>query len=301
MTIQQLRYLSAVVECGSISKAAQKLYVSQPSVSAVIHALEDELDISVFSRSSKGITITQEGRELLKMGNKILQDVDYVREFFSSSEQKTVPSFYVSSQHYDFVATAFEQFVVSSDKELYAYGLIQGQTGTVLENVSKQYSNLGVIFQSDVNRHSMQKTLADKHLVFHPLVKTTPHVFVAHNHPLSEKPVVNVSELLEYPCIRYEQDYADPAFFSEEMILSDFYPPKVLYISIGLMRECSAYDIGTGIIGPRLRESLRAIPIAGEDVVEVGWISLKGKALQPLEKKFIAILKKHIEAGSSHA
>ena len=304
MTIQQLRYLSAIVECGSISKAAQKLYVSQPSISAAVRALEDELGITVFARSAKGITVTGEGRELLKMGNRILQDADYVREFFSSSEKETTPSFYVSSQHYDFVVTAFEQFVRSMDPEMYAYGLIQGQTGTVLENVAKQYSDLGVIFLSDVNRHSMQKTLADRHLVFHPLVKTAPHVFVDRSHPLAGRPVVRAAELLKYPCIRYEQDFADPAFFSEEMILSDFYPPKVLYISdlyisVGLRRECGAYDIGTGIIGPRLRENLCAIPIDTEDVVEVGWISLKGKTLRPLEKKFISILKKHIETGSS--
>lgn len=108
MTIQQLRYLSAVVECGSISKAAQKLYVSQPSVSAVIHALEDELDISVFSRSSKGITITQEGRELLKMGNKILQDVDYYTEREDFKLQEVL--FHVSTR--DHTAAQTSRFCV---------------------------------------------------------------------------------------------------------------------------------------------------------------------------------------------
>ena len=100
MTIQQLKYISAVEKYGSITKAAQKLYVSQPSVSAVIHALEEELGIEIFVRSAKGITITEQGRELLKMGNKILHDVDYIEEFFSAPGKEEKPSFYVASQHF---------------------------------------------------------------------------------------------------------------------------------------------------------------------------------------------------------
>lgn len=74
MTLQQLKYISMVEKCGSFSKAAQKLYVSQPSVSSLVHALEEELGITVFTRSSSGIAITNEGRQLLKLSNKLLRD-----------------------------------------------------------------------------------------------------------------------------------------------------------------------------------------------------------------------------------
>ena len=302
MTIQQLKYVSAVEKYGSITKAAQKLYVSQPSVSAVIHALEEELGIEIFIRSAKGIVLTEEGRELLKMGNKILHDVDNIGDFFSGPGKGEKPSFYVSSQHYDFVETAFEQFVNSFPDKQYSFGLMYGQTVTVLENVRKQYCNLGVIFLSKVNRSHMEKTLSDRHLAFHSLATTVPHIFVSRDHPLAGKPSVTAEELMAYPCICFEQDNADPEFFSEEMLLSDFYPSKMLFIndlysSTNLIRECRAYDIGTGIMGKRLREHLCAIPIETDDTVEIGWISLKGNALKPIEKKFLQILKKHIEEG----
>ena len=74
MTLQQLKYISMVEKCGSFSKAAQKLYVSQPSVSSLVHALEEELGITIFTRSSSGIAITNEGRQLLKLSNKPLRD-----------------------------------------------------------------------------------------------------------------------------------------------------------------------------------------------------------------------------------
>lgn len=67
MTLQQLIYVSMVERCGSFSKAAQKLYVSQPSVSNLVHGLEEELHITIFQRTPSGVVVTNEGRELLKL------------------------------------------------------------------------------------------------------------------------------------------------------------------------------------------------------------------------------------------
>ena len=67
MTLQQLKYVSMVERCGSFSKEAQKLYVSQPSVSNLVHGLEEELHITIFQRTPSGVVVTTEGRELLKL------------------------------------------------------------------------------------------------------------------------------------------------------------------------------------------------------------------------------------------
>ena len=302
MTIQQLKYVAAVEQYGSISKAAQKLYVSQPSVSAAIHALEEELGIRIFIRSARGITITEQGRELLRMSNKILHDTEYIKEFFSVPEKEEKNGLYIASQHYDFVSTAFEEFVGSTSVQQYSFGLIHGQTAEILENVRKQYCDLGIIFLSDVNRSHMEKALSDRHLEFHSLAVTVPHVFVSREHPLADRLSVKQEELIDYPCICYEQDYADPGFFSEEIILTDFYPRKMLYVndlysSTNLIRACNAYDIGTGIIGKRLRETLCVIPIETDDTVEIGWIGLKGKTLKPIEERYLQTLEKHIREG----
>lgn len=145
MTLQQLKYISMVEKCGSFSKAAQNLYVSQPSVSSLVHALEEELGITIFTRSSSGIAITNEGRQLLKLSNKLLRDADYIDEYFQRSAEGPKPSFFISSQHYDFVVSAFEEFVGGLDADRYTLGLNQNQTSVVIESVRKQSSDLGVI------------------------------------------------------------------------------------------------------------------------------------------------------------
>lgn len=271
MTLQQLKYISMVEKCGSFSKAAQKLYVSQPSVSSLVHALEEELGITVFTRSSSGIAITNEGRQLLKLSNKLLRDADYIDEYFQRSAEGPKPSFFISSQHYDFVVSAFEEFVGGLDADRYTLGLNQNQTSVVIESVCKQSSDLGVIFLSDVNRRHMERLLEDNNLAFHRLVQARPHAFLSVTHPLAGRRSIRTDELMEYPCIVYEQTADSPGFFSEEMMLPNFYPPKVvyisdLYVSTALMRSRNAYDVGTGVISPRLAREVACVPIGTEDI-----------------------------------
>lgn len=299
MTLQQLKYVAMVEKCGSFSKAAKELYVSQPSISNLVHALENELGITIFVRSASGITITNEGRELLKLANKLIRDADYITEYFYSNDTEEKMSFFVSSQHYDFVAAAFKSFCNAIDSRQYMVGLSQTKTADIIEDVRKQYSNMGVIYLSNLNRNHMQKVLFDNNLEFHCLAKTVPHIFCSTSHPLAKKSSVKPEELLDYPLITYEQTDDSPGFFQEEMILSDFYPKKViyisdLYISTALMEECNAYDIGTGIITKQLSQKLACIPIEVEDTVEIGWISLKNKNLTPVEDMFLMHLKEQI-------
>ena len=302
MTLQQLKYISMVEKCGSFSRAAQKLYVSQPSISNLVNSLEEELGITIFTRSSTGIAITNEGRELLKLSNRLLRDADYISEYFLGGADRQKPTFFVSSQHYDFVVSAFEEFLGQIDADAYTLGLNQTQTAAVIEDVRKQYSDIGVIFLSDVNRRHMSRVLEDNNLAFHPLLRSTPHAFMSIRHPLARRPQVKPEELMDYPCIVYEQNADSPAFFSEEMILPNFYPPKTvyisdLYVSTALMRHCNAYDVGTGVISPRLAQEVACVPIDTEDTVDIGWIGIQGRALRPIEETFLHCLTGQLQAA----
>ena len=112
----------------------------------------------------------------------------------------------------------------------------------------------------------MERVLEDNNLAFHRLVQARPHAFLSVTHPLAGRRSIRTDELMEYPCIVYEQTADSPGFFSEEMMLPNFYPPKVvyisdLYVSTALMRSCNAYDVGTGVISPRLAREVACVPI----------------------------------------
>ncbi len=73
VSLQQMRYIIEVAECGSINAASQQLYVSQPTLSTTIKDIERELGISIFNRTNRGITLTNEGIEFVGYARQILQ------------------------------------------------------------------------------------------------------------------------------------------------------------------------------------------------------------------------------------
>ena len=117
MTLLQLKYISTVAKCGSFSKAAQVLYVSQPGISKMVCALEEELGITIFVRSAAGITLTAEGRELLNMGERLLTDAEHISQHFSQDLSKTHETLSVSSQHYCFAIDAMMAYQNTYQKE----------------------------------------------------------------------------------------------------------------------------------------------------------------------------------------
>ena len=110
MTLQQLKYLVAVAECKNITAAAEKLFISQPSLSAAIHSLEKEMGVNAFARSNKGISITKEGEELLSYARNLLEQAAIMKERFCTDTNRK-PKFSISCQHYSFAVNAFVEVV----------------------------------------------------------------------------------------------------------------------------------------------------------------------------------------------
>ena len=103
MTIQQLKYALMVAETTSLNEAARQLYISQPSLSFAIKALEDEIRVTIFERTKKGMKVTKEGREFLRKAKVVVQQFEALDGHFSEGVEEKL-SFAVSSQHYTFVS-----------------------------------------------------------------------------------------------------------------------------------------------------------------------------------------------------
>ena len=135
MTLQQLTYLVTVAECGNITDAAERLFLSQPSLSAAIHNLEKEMGVTAFVRSNKGVTVTQEGEELLSFARMLLEQADIMQEHFGVGK-KRVPKFCVSCQHYSFAVNAFVEVVKEYNADQYGFILRETQTGEIIDDVA---------------------------------------------------------------------------------------------------------------------------------------------------------------------
>ena len=71
MTIQQIRYAIVIAQTGSMNKAAEKLYITQPSLTGAVRELEKELGITIFYRSGRGVSLTNDGQEFLMYARQV--------------------------------------------------------------------------------------------------------------------------------------------------------------------------------------------------------------------------------------
>lgn len=125
MTLVQLRYLIQVAESGSISAAAEKLFIAQPSLSKAIAELESEMGVTIFARSSRGVELTEEGARFLAYARQVVEQADMLeQEYKGGSHIRRV--FGVSAQHYAFVVNAFVELVREYAADRYEFSLRVG-------------------------------------------------------------------------------------------------------------------------------------------------------------------------------
>ena len=144
MTLQQLIYLVTAAECGNMTEAAAKLYISQPSLSAAIRNLEEEMGVTAFSRTNKGITVTREGEELLSYARMLLEQSENMKDHFCNSKHQ-IPKFSVSCQHYSFAVNAFVDVIKTFDADRYRSSLLTGQDMHLGPPLPLESSELGTV------------------------------------------------------------------------------------------------------------------------------------------------------------
>ncbi|WP_462406141.1 LysR family transcriptional regulator [Gracilibacillus sp. Marseille-QA3620] len=295
MTLQQLKYVIEVARSRSISKAAQNLFISQPSLSNALKELENELRIVMFIRTNKGITMTPEGVEFLGYARQVVEQADLLENRYAGA-QSTQQHFSVSSQHYAFAVSAFVRLLKNYDREEYEFSLRETKTYEIIEDVKNLHSEIGILYLNDFNEKVISKFLREGNLLFHELFTATPHVFISSGNPLAKQEYVTLNDLLPYPYLSFEQGDYNSFYFSEE-ILSTISRPKNIHVSdratlFNLLIGLNGYTISTGVISRELNGSdIVSVPLRVDEEIRVGYITHKNVKNSPLANIYIEYLK----------
>lgn len=298
MTLQQLKYIITVAECGSISSAAKKLLVAQPSLSKSISELEGEMNITIFLRSNRGVCLSEEGSKFLSYARQVMEQANLLESQYKQKEPvKKV--FSVSAQHYSFVVSAFVRLVKEYDKNRYEFTLRETATRDIIEDVRTFRSELGVLFLSHFNRDILLKILHQAELSFTPLFQAKPHIFVSKKNPLAKRDMVTLQDLKPFPRLTYEQGLTNSFYFSEELHSTEE-SPKSITISdratlFNLLIGLNGYTISSGILSSNLNgTNIVSIPLESSEIMEIGYISHQNMPLSAMSRRYLFHLKSYI-------
>ncbi|MFB5763263.1 LysR family transcriptional regulator [Paenibacillus medicaginis] len=294
MTLQQLRYVIEIANCGSMSEAAKRLFISQPSLSNAIKELESELGITIFERTNRGISLSIEGMEFLGYARQMIEQADFIENRYNG-KQHSSNRFAVSTQHYAFAVDAFVRLMKQSELSDYSFHLRETQTYEIVDDVRTLRSDVGILYINERNSKVLNKLFSDGSLKFTPLFNTHPHVFIRAGHPLAGNKTILLEDISPYPFISFEQGDNNSLHFAEEMVAAASIDKSIKVNDratlSNLLAGTDAYTIGTGLLASELEEnSFITIPVENGEMFTVGWITHKERKPSPIASAYIDLL-----------
>ena len=294
MTLQQLKYAVTVAECGTISTAAEKLFISQPSLTTAIRELETEMGVTIFSRTNRGVIVSREGEEFLGYARQILSQAQLLQERFSGREQGE-KRFAVSSQHFNFTVLAFSRLVQNFRGPRYSFHFRETTTYEVLEDVSQLRSEVGILALNEDNERFLRRMFGKLGLEFTELKRVQAELFVSAEHPLAGRRFVTVEDVSPYPCITFEQGEHNGQFFFEGLSAVAAQSPKTICVreratEYQLLRALNGFSPDVGV-SAMYREEFVSLPLEPKQFHTIGYILRRDVTPSPMTLEYIQALR----------
>lgn len=308
MTLAQLHYILVIAEAGSLNKAAERLYVAQPSLTSALQELERELGIVIFYRGGRGMTLTNDGAEFISYARQLYTQYENIMDRYNRNSN-IKRKFCISMQHYSFAVKAFVEMMHKFDTLKYEFAIRETQTQSVILDVSTQRSEIGILYRDEFNAPVIDKQLSHNALIFHPLINCDAHVYLWKGHPLAKHERIRFSELVPYPCLSFEQGDTNSFYYSEEILSTLDYPRMIKATDratmLNLMIGVQGYMLCSGIICEELNgENFVTIPYEGDSEhpnanMEIGYIVKKNMILSEMGECYLRELNKYLREHQS--
>ena len=303
MTLLQLKYALTIADAGSMNRAAEQLFTSQPTLTNAVKELERESGIQIFNRSSRGVTVTAEGVEFLRYARQVCQQYELLESKYSD-KSNVKRKFGVSTQHYSFVDKAFVEMVKQFDTLRFDFAIRETKTTEVIQDVGEMRSEIGVLYQSDYNRKVISKLLRDNDLEFHKLIDCHAYVYLWRGHPLANEASITLEQLADYPCLSFEQGSQSSSFLAEEILPENEYSRAIhtndRATMLNLMVGLNGFTLCSGIICEELNgTNYVAVPYQEDDTnrnstMEIGYICKRGFTISEIGEVFLREIRRYL-------
>ncbi|HEU7257301.1 TPA: LysR family transcriptional regulator [Streptococcus pneumoniae] len=250
MNIQQLRYVVAIANSGTFREAAEKMYVSQPSLSISVRDLEKELGFKIFRRTSSGTFLTRRGMEFYEKSQELVKGFDIFQNQYANPEEEK-DEFSVASQHYDFLPPTITAF-----SERYPdyknFRIFESTTVQILDEVAQGHSEIGIIYLNNQNKKGIMQRVEKLGLEVIELIPFHTHIYLREGHPLAQKEELVMEDLADLPTVRFTQEKDECLYYSENFVdtsaSSQMFNVTDRATLNGILERTDAYATGSGFL-----------------------------------------------------
>lgn len=303
MDVSYFNYIIETAEEGSISKAAKKLYISQSYLSKIIQDVENKFNLTIFTRTNKGVRLTKEGRTFINYAKNILFEYKNIVDMRYLNLDK-IKNLRVTTANSSLVTETFLKVVEKYDeKGKTNLKIKETDSAEVIRDIYYNDADIGIINIEPNEKRTILKDLEGKKISYKYLLSFGSYVVVGRNHELAERSVLTPEELKGYGLVRYSTEslpfsryFPSPDYYNHFLELDNI--DNVIeinnrgllhdmlintdYFSLGTMESKNQKDIF----------NIVSIPLKSDKVVniETGIIWQQSKELNEIEIEFINIL-----------
>ena len=301
MNLQTLRYVVAIEQAGSFTKASQYLYVSQSTLSRAVKELEDQIGITLFHRTNQGVHPTYDGLQFLGRVNHLLQEIDQLEGQYFAPSKDGETSLLVATQRCTPIIHAYTTYYQRhcQGQELVNLVLQEETTDNILQLVGGGTFGLGILHYTSDQEESFLQKCQEFHLQGELFHRSPVVAQVRCNHPLASRVSLSIEDLLPYPHITYTNENLTGINYCSDITV---YNPAILKKRIviqdrgtlrNIITHTDGYYIGCDYSRFTYMEDLdrRYIPLDGIPfTLNTMWVRRTGHVLTQAERDFIGII-----------
>lgn len=297
MDINQLEYFLVCARCGSLTRAAEELYTTQPHVSMVIKSLEEELGLTLFDRKPRGVELTEAGRQICEYAADALKNTELI---LSVSKKKEHSRLRIATNPSSYMAVLLTDYYLEHQEEDFSLEYTECGIEEMLALVSEQEYNMGFLFVPEHKKPALFHMLERRHMEFVPLLEADLVLYVGRKHPLYGASAVTREQLAELRFIQLEDD-----FFAVEDMLNDLprsrRKKQLLnrtvrtnsnHMMIQMLQRTELCNLGSFWLKDCYRQyDFGRIPVEGfQGKVAFGYVRHCVRPLRPEEKNFLEFI-----------
>ncbi len=215
MNILYMKYALEIAACGSLNKAAEKLYVGQPNLSRAVKELESSLGVTIFERSARGMEITPDGEVFLKYAKNILSQIDSLENLFKNDTSRK-KRFSIAVPRASYISEAFAAFSdrLTDEPNIEAFYKETNSVG-VIKSVQEEEYKLGIVRYAENFDKYYKENLEEKGMYYELVTEFRYVLLMSEQSPLARLKSISFDELQSYTEIAHADPYVPSLPFSE--------------------------------------------------------------------------------------